>query len=257
MTRLKLQQKPKLIVPEHLKKKEAPPPPKEPTKYRINSIFPTFQGEGSYMGQRALFIRLAHCNLHCSWCDTEFNSFKPYTILELCKKIMSYGYFSTYVITGGEPTLNPVFNPLCNFLQRATQPTAAIVIESNGTLSLNKVLGSPMAFNKLFYTVSPKADAKRIKHPPYYVHPENWQWVREIKLVIDKDLRQRDKEKRPTKALTLMGELRAKTKNSAVTLSLSPEFNELKENVNFIFELIARSPAWRLSLQTHKFIGYE
>lgn len=39
----------------------------------INEIFgPTLQGEGSAAGQHCLFVRLAHCNLECKWCDTPY-----------------------------------------------------------------------------------------------------------------------------------------------------------------------------------------
>lgn len=42
-------------------------------KIDVNEIFgPTFQGEGSSAGQHCLFVRLAHCNLECSWCDTPY-----------------------------------------------------------------------------------------------------------------------------------------------------------------------------------------
>jgi 7-carboxy-7-deazaguanine synthase len=38
---------------------------------KINNIFgPTIQGEGAAAGRHCLFIRTAHCNLECSFCDT-------------------------------------------------------------------------------------------------------------------------------------------------------------------------------------------
>jgi 7-carboxy-7-deazaguanine synthase len=40
----------------------------------VNEIFgPTFQGEGPTMGTPCIFLRLAGCNLACSWCDTPFS----------------------------------------------------------------------------------------------------------------------------------------------------------------------------------------
>ena len=40
---------------------------------RVSETFgPTFQGEGTSLGRRALFIRLMHCNLRCRGCDTAY-----------------------------------------------------------------------------------------------------------------------------------------------------------------------------------------
>ena len=39
----------------------------------VTSMFMTLQGEGPYRGMPAFFIRLAKCNLACSFCDTFFD----------------------------------------------------------------------------------------------------------------------------------------------------------------------------------------
>jgi len=38
----------------------------------ISEIFYSLQGEGRNQGAPCLFIRLAGCNLHCRYCDTEY-----------------------------------------------------------------------------------------------------------------------------------------------------------------------------------------
>ena len=43
---------------------------------RINNIFYSLQGEGRNTGRAAVFIRFAGCNLRCSFCDTEFESYR-------------------------------------------------------------------------------------------------------------------------------------------------------------------------------------
>ena len=37
----------------------------------IDEIFYTLQGEGPTTGVPAIFLRVADCNLKCSWCDTD------------------------------------------------------------------------------------------------------------------------------------------------------------------------------------------
>lgn len=40
---------------------------------KVNEIYgPVIQGEGKSAGREVYFIRLAFCNLHCTWCDTPY-----------------------------------------------------------------------------------------------------------------------------------------------------------------------------------------
>jgi organic radical activating enzyme len=36
----------------------------------VQEIFSSVQGEGIFVGKRQVFVRFAHCHLHCAYCDT-------------------------------------------------------------------------------------------------------------------------------------------------------------------------------------------
>ena len=127
----------------------------------VTSMFFTLQGEGPYAGQPALFIRLAKCNLDCSFCDTFFDDGDWMTFLEIADKmdetIKAYwedrdlsvptwaandgdGHIETpweypgvvLVMTGGEPLLQ---DNISAFMQEQLPYFKAVQVESNGILS--------------------------------------------------------------------------------------------------------------------------
>lgn len=129
----------------------------------VTSVFYTLQGEGPYAGLPALFVRLAKCNLACSFCDTyfdkgdqlDFPTLKEQMVSTIEKYFRSIGaedipdwitddetthprLNAVLVITGGEPMLQPA---LPKFLQSLQQPHILRLfkhsqIETNGTLLL-------------------------------------------------------------------------------------------------------------------------
>ncbi len=72
----------------------------------INEIFASVQGEGIHTGLVTTFIRLAGCDLRCTWCDTPYSlsteDGRPFPIEKVIKDIRSFGS-SIVCITGGEP----------------------------------------------------------------------------------------------------------------------------------------------------------
>ena len=79
--------------------------------FLVHSIFRTIQGEGPYSGSPSLFVRFSGCNLHCSWCDTLFETGDPFkTAGDLAAKIIEAIPHTFYriVFTGGEPLLQPL-----------------------------------------------------------------------------------------------------------------------------------------------------
>ena len=52
-------------------------------------IFRSIQGEGVTCGQPSVFVRLALCNLACSWCDTKYTW--DWTAYDLKASVISLG----------------------------------------------------------------------------------------------------------------------------------------------------------------------
>lgn len=133
----------------------------------VTSRFFTLQGEGPYRGHPAYFIRLAKCNLACSFCDTYFDSgdwcnFQD--LLEESDQVIDAFFHKqametpawargeskkiVLVITGGEPSLQ---GNLPDFLRMAAPYFQSIQIESNGISVLQDLPSDTML------VVSPKA----------------------------------------------------------------------------------------------------
>lgn len=132
----------------------------------VTSMFMTLQGEGPYRGMPAFFIRLAKCNLACSFCDTFFDDGDWLTFDQIEERIettiddfyksidMDRPEWTRHealrveelnddeviesgkrkrmvlVMTGGEPMLQDNIGP---FLERMTEIFENTQIESNGT----------------------------------------------------------------------------------------------------------------------------
>lgn len=71
---------------------------------KVNNIFKSIQGEGKYVGEPCLFIRLSGCNLNCSFCDTDFDEEEEMDVEDVAD-VIRHSEVDTVVWTGGEPTL--------------------------------------------------------------------------------------------------------------------------------------------------------
>lgn len=123
---------------------------------KVIEIFNSIQGEGCNLGCPANFIRLAGCNLHCEWCDTDWSDKRAteMSLDDILHKVQEVNSHAIYtVITGGEPLINGnQLEELVDFLLRHMD--TIVCIETNGTL--------PTAYLKekygaqLWITCSPK-----------------------------------------------------------------------------------------------------
>lgn len=99
-------------------------------EYRINEIFYSLQGEGRNTGQAAVFIRFSGCNLHCTFCDTDFTEYTLMTLDDIMRQLedfptpQSTGVAIWCILTGG--TLTASRRPTCR------TPPPARISGSNG-----------------------------------------------------------------------------------------------------------------------------
>ncbi len=102
-------------------------------KGKISEIFLSIQGEGLYVGQRQVFVRLADCNLDCKYCDTRINSFREYDPGVLLGELNCYSdNYDSVAFTGGEPLLQKDF--LKEVLKLTSRAGFKNYLETNGTL---------------------------------------------------------------------------------------------------------------------------
>lgn len=132
----------------------------------VSEIFHSVQGEGRHAGAPSAFLRLARCNLSCSWCDTpytwDFERFEyaqevtEHSLAEAATMILALGA-PHLVVTGGEPLLQQkALVPLLVLLdgRRAEQGEAPLFVEveTNGTVPPEPALLSRVDH----FNVSPK-----------------------------------------------------------------------------------------------------
>lgn len=98
----------------------------------IKEIFTSIQGEGPYAGVPAVFVRLAGCNLTCSFCDTDFTTdakllSEEHIVGEV--SAMDQGSVDLVVVTGGEPFMQDI----SLLVKLLTNACFTVQIETNGT----------------------------------------------------------------------------------------------------------------------------
>jgi len=108
------------------------------TSLKVSEIFRSIQGEGLRQGRPCTFVRLAGCNLRCTWCDTKGSLtggdlFSPDDLLKEVRQIPG----SYVCITGGEPLLQEA--GLKILLKALAELHYIIDIETNGTIPFTEI----------------------------------------------------------------------------------------------------------------------
>jgi len=187
--------------------------------YRVNEIFYSIQGEGTFAGTPAVFVRFSGCNLDCPWCDTDHADAETMTRDELeqaVRELLKDRDGAIVVLTGGEPALQlrddePLFRGF----------GAKVCVETNGTL--------PVPGWVDWITVSPKNELSPIVPTP-----------NELKFVFE-----------PEHIPYYLSMQEAGCPKSIQPLARKDGTTNLREALEFVLA----HPRFHLSVQLHKIIG--
>tara|TARA_B100000214_G_scaffold349933_1_gene303207 strand:+ start:213 stop:806 length:594 start_codon:yes stop_codon:yes gene_type:complete len=194
-------------------------------KYPIVEIFHSVQGEGYYSGIPHVFIRFGKCNLSCEWCDTEFNEYIDVEMNEVVDEVLSYDC-KRVIFTGGEPALQDLY-PIGNELKKYG---ISLSIETNGTIPVSPIID--------WICVSPKDQL----YPNVKIKQITGD---ELKIVYcGQDLSMYDKLKKGFRHHYIQ---------PCYDENISVEKNG--KHFKIVENLVKQNPGWRLSLQTHKWMG--
>jgi organic radical activating enzyme len=187
---------------------------------QLAEIFYSVQGEGTWTGTPAVFVRLAGCNLSCAFCDTDYALKLMDSVAGVVERVRAEGGACPMVIlTGGEPLAQRESLALIDALRADGR---RVHVESNGTVPTELP-------SDVWLTVSPKE-----RLAPAMAHRAN-----EAKLIVDGRVPEEWIPHFPP----------------GTPLFLQPEGNK-PSNVALAVDAAKRDPGrLRLSLQTHKFIG--
>ena len=204
--------------------------------YAVKELFLTLQGEGMQAGRRAVFLRMAGCNLwsgreqdrwkaQCTFCDTDFvgtdgengGRYAAEELAAAARRLWGEEARPLVVVTGGEPSLQ-LDTVLIDALHREG---FEIAIETNGTLAspagLDWICVSPKAGTEI---VQRSGDELKLVWPQTGIDPEAllaWDFDHFLIQPLD-------------------GVDREASLGAAIAYVMD-------------------HPRWRLSLQTHKLLG--
>ena len=198
------------------------------TELPVMETFYTVQGEGFYTGRPAFFIRVAGCDVGCVWCDVkdswDANEHEVLQVSDLVKQVQESGT-QFVVITGGEPAMYDL-----NYLtQELHKLNVEIAVETSGAYELKGeydwICLSPKKFKKPISSVIERANELKI----IVFNKSDVKWAEEHAAQVSKDCK----------------------------LYMQAEWEKKEEMYPLVLVYITRHPQWRISVQTHKYLGVD
>jgi len=119
----------------------------------VIEIFHSIDGEGIRTGMPVTFIRLAGCNLRCSYCDTQYAQEATMGELMTVDEIVERVKYNAVTITGGEPLLHE--HQVIELIEKLNKDGRYINIETNGSINIVPFV-IPVKSGRGFFTVDYK-----------------------------------------------------------------------------------------------------
>ena len=191
----------------------------------LMETFTTIQGEGFHSGKSAHFLRIGGCDIGCHWCDIKesWNS-NLYPLIKVEKIIETIDpLINLIVISGGEPLIWNM-SLLTDALKKRNKK---VHLETSGAYQLSGYWD--------WICLSPKKNKLPV--------PELYKRANELKIIVY------------NKHDLIFAKKNAKYVKKDCILFLQPEWSKKERVMPLISEFMLENPNWRLSLQTHKYLG--
>jgi len=217
---------------------------------RINELFVTIQGEGSFTGYPSIFIRLQGCNVGCAWCDTKHtwdvvaddeisleymfakdsdsSCYASVTSDTLVNYILAnYPQVKHIVITGGEPAIYDLILLTTLLINHSK----SVQLETSGT---SEILVHP----DTWVTLSPKI----------MISPD--------KKLLDSSILRANEIKFPIGKMADIDMIHKLVENYPILNSIQIWLQPISQNKTALALCIEQSIKnnWYLSVQVHKYI---
>ena len=216
-------------------------------KYKVVEIFDSIDGEGKRTGQPVSFVRLAGCNLRCSYCDTLyalFNEEKPCEYKEMTAEEIFEKVNQNYrriTLTGGEPLIAEGVKDLIKlFSDRGFE----VNIETNGACDTEKF---DVAEN-VFFTVDYKLLSSGMSDKMLWKNYLSLKPRDVIKFVVGSD-------EDAAQMIDIMGKLK-KYYEEMPNVFVGAVYG--KYDIKKLVDLIMKNPELsdaKVQIQLHKYIG--
>lgn len=187
--------------------------------------FYTIQGEGVFQGKAAYFVRIAGCDVGCTWCDVKESwdaGAHSEMTLDNIYEVVKQSKAKLVVVTGGEPLMYNL-DDLCVKLRTLD---VRLHIETSGAYPLSGdwdwICLSPKRFKKPLAECLAAANELKV----IVAHKNDFRFAEKFKTSIPKDC----------------------------TLLLQPEWDSSEALLPEIIAFVKENPTYRITLQTHKFM---